>query len=116
MVILNYWFFFIIGIIWTLGVFAYIYKKIWNKIYNRYINVVSKKIINYHYLCLTAISKNDWDKVSYILRESLKKYDPISPITFFIKGAYIIGAKDINELGFISNEIEKIKNERFNRV
>lgn len=113
----DYWFYFVIvGIFGTFAIYTYVVGKIWKKIKARHIEIIIHKITNYHFICVKAIVDSDWEKVRIVLDKSLYKYDPASPITYFIKGSYSVGTNDIKSLSILADEIENIKNECINRV
>lgn len=105
-----------IGIVWSLVIYSIVVKQIWKKIRRRHLDIIVNKIVNYHFLCIKSISESDWKQVSFLLEKVLKVYDPSSPVTYFIKGAYTVGISDIKGLGVLAEEIEKAKNECINRV
>ena len=108
--------FIIIGFIWTIMIYSYVVGRIWKKIRKRHIEIVVSKIVNYHFICMKSIANSDWGKVRFVLDKSLSIYDSSSPVTYFIKGAYTVGTNDINALGALVDEIEKIKNENISRL
>lgn len=105
----DYWFLFIvIGIIWTISIYSYVVGRIWKKIRNRYIEIIIKKIINYHSMCVTSLINEDYKRVEFILSKCLEKYDSSSIITFFIKGAFTVGSKDFKSLKQFESELKKL--------
>jgi len=107
---IDFWIsFFIIGIMWTLIIYSYVVGKIWGKIRKRYVNAILNKIVNYHLMCVTSIANEDYKRVEFILNKCLEKYDSSSMITFYIKGAYAVGTKDMRTLKTLEKDLKEIE-------
>lgn len=105
----EYWFLFImIGVFGNFVITDYFITKIWKKIKNRYVNVLLKKVMNYHKLCITGLINEDHKKVKYILDKCLSKYDSSSIISHYILGANDMAMKDMKYLRYLEKSIKEI--------
>ena len=107
---LDFWFFFItFGICWSIVIYNFVAQKVWKKVNNRHKDVIIKKIIHYHKICIKSLIDEDYNKVKHIVDKCLIKYDSGSIITFFIKGALINGQKDTKSLNLMIQDLDIIE-------
>jgi hypothetical protein len=106
---IDFWIsFFVVGITWTIVIYSYVVGYIWKKIRKRYVDIIVKKIINYHTMCAASLINEDYKRVEFILSKCLERYDSSSIITYFIKGAYTVGTKDLKSLRLFESDLKKL--------
>lgn len=103
--------FFVWGIVAPIYIYSYVVGKIWNKVKKRYVDILIKKILNYHSMCVDSLIAEDYKRVEFILTNCLNKYDSSSIITYFIKGAFVVGSKDIKSLKQFESELNTLRSE-----